>query len=137
MTYKHLTQEERYQIHALKRQNISLARIGAELQRDRSTISRELKRNAGPTGYKPALAHRQARSRQCERRNADHFSTEQWRHVHAYLRLHLSPQQCSGRLKLEKAISISPECIYQHAYQDKAAGGSRTSVELIISLRKP
>jgi len=39
MTYKHLTQEERYQIHALKRQNISLARIAAELQRDRSTIS--------------------------------------------------------------------------------------------------
>jgi len=39
MNYKHLAQEERYQIHALKRQNISLARIAAELQRDRSTIS--------------------------------------------------------------------------------------------------
>ena len=45
MTYTHLTQDERYQIHALKRQNISLARIGAQLQRDRSTIARELKRN--------------------------------------------------------------------------------------------
>ena len=127
MTYKHLTQEERYQIHALKRQNISLARIAAELQRDRSTISRELKRNAGPSGYKPALAHKQARSRQCERRNARHFSADHWRHVDAYLRLHLSPQQCSGRLKLEKAISISPECIYQHAYQDKAQGGDLVS----------
>lgn len=39
MNYKHLAQEERYQIHELKRQNISLARIAAELQRDRSTIS--------------------------------------------------------------------------------------------------
>ncbi|MBP8285781.1 MAG: helix-turn-helix domain-containing protein, partial [Rhodoferax sp.] len=38
MTYKHLTQEERYQIHALKRQSISITRIAAELQRDRSTI---------------------------------------------------------------------------------------------------
>lgn len=76
---------------------------------------------------KPALAHKQARSRQCERRNARHFSTEQWRHVDAYLRLHLSPQQCSGRLKLEKATSISPECIYQHAYQDKARGGDLVS----------
>ena len=56
MTYTHLTQDERYQIHALKRQNISLGRIAAELQRDRSTISRELKRNIGPTGYKPVDA---------------------------------------------------------------------------------
>ncbi len=38
MNHKHLAQEEQYQIHALKRQNISLARIAAELQRDRSTI---------------------------------------------------------------------------------------------------
>jgi IS30 family transposase len=127
MTYTHLTQDERYQIHALKRQNISLARIGAELQRDRSTISRELKRNAEPHGYKPAVAHKQARARQCERRNAVCFSAEQWRHVQAYLRLYLSPQQCSGRLKLEKAITISPESIYQHAYRDKAKGGDLVS----------
>ena len=127
MTYKHLSQEERYQIHALKRQNISLACIAAELQRNRSTISRELKRNVGPTGYKPAQAHQQARSRQCRRRNARHFSAAQWQHVHVYLRLHLSPQQCSGRLRLEQAISISAECIYQHAYQDKAAGGDLVS----------
>ena len=127
MTYTHLTQAERYQIHALRRQNISLACIAAELQRDRSTISRELKRNAGPSGYKPALAHKQARARQSERRNARCFSAEQWRHVQAYLRLYLSPQQCSGRLKLEDAITISPESIYQHAYRDKAQGGDLVS----------
>jgi IS30 family transposase len=97
------------------------------LQRDRSTISRELKRNGGPTGYKPVVAHKQARSRQCERRNARHFSAEQWRHVRTYLRLYLSPQQCSGRLKLERAITISPEAIYQHAYRDKAQGGDLVS----------
>ena len=127
MTYTHLTQAERYQIHALRRQNISLACIAAELQRDRSTISRELKRNAGPSGYKPALAQKQARARQCERRNAYQFSAEQWRHVQAYLRLYLSPQQCSGRLRLEGAITISPESIYQHAYRDKAQGGDLVS----------
>ncbi len=119
MTYKHLTQEERYQIHALKRQKISVTRIAAELQRDRSTISRELKRNAAPSGYKPALAHKQARARQCARRNARCFSAEQWGHVEAYLRLYLSPQQCSGRLKLEEAIT--------NAYRDKAQGGDLVS----------
>ena len=127
MTYQHLTQNERYQIHALRRQNISLVCIARELQRDRSTISRELKRNGGPRGYKPAVAHAQARSRQCQRRNARCFSPQQWRHVNAYLRLHLSPQQASGRLKLEQAICISPESIYQHAYRDKAKGGDLVS----------
>lgn len=127
MTYTHLTQEERYQIHALRRQNISLARIAADLQRDRSTISRELKRNATPGGYKPAAAQKKARALQCQRRNARQFTAQQWSHVDAYLRMHLSPQQCSGRLKLEKALHISPECIYQHAYQDKANGGDLVS----------
>lgn len=127
MNYTHLTQDERYQIHALRRQGVSLARIAAELQRHSSTISRELTRNAGEAGYKPVAAHNQARTRQCARRNAKQFSPEQWAHVHAYLRLHLSPQQCSGRLKLEQAITISHECIYLHAYQNKTEGGDLVS----------
>ena len=77
MTYTHLTREERYQIHALRRQNISLAVIAAELNRSRSTITRELKRNAGVQGYKPARAHEQARTRQRARRNARQFSAQQ------------------------------------------------------------
>jgi IS30 family transposase len=127
MNYTHLTQDERYQIHALRRQGVSLARIAGELQRHRSTISRELARNAGEAGYKPVCAHTQARTRQCARRNAKQFSPQQWSHVHAYLRLHLSPQQASGRLKLEKAIVISHECIYLHTYQNKAQGGDLVS----------
>ena len=75
MTYKHLTREERYQIHSLKRHGVSLARIAAELSRNRSTISRELQRNAGSTGYKPAQAHDKALARQRDRHNAQHFST--------------------------------------------------------------
>jgi IS30 family transposase len=127
MTYTHLTQDERYQIHALRRQGVSLARIAAELERSRSTITRELKRNAGTAGYKPAHAHVCARKRQCDRRNARQFSVQEWAHVHTYLRLHLSPQQASGRLKLEKAITISHECIYLHAYQNKNEGGDLVS----------
>ena len=124
MTYTHLTQDERYQIHTLKRQGITLAAIAAELMRSPSTISRELKRNAGPLGYKPTLAHQAARTRQTERRNAHAFSPQQWGHVDSYLRLDLSPQQVSGRLLLERALRISHECIYQHVYRDKAQGGS-------------
>ena len=123
MTYTHLTQDERYQIHTLKRQGIKLACIASELLRSPSTISRELKRNSCPLGYKPAMAHQTARTRQTQRRNAHEFSSQQWSHVEAYLRLDLSPQQVSGRLLLEQALLISHECIYQHVYQDKAQGG--------------
>jgi transposase, IS30 family len=136
MTYTHLTQNERYQIHALKRQGISLGRIAAELLRSPSTISRELQRNSCPLGYKPSLAHKAARTRQVERRNALEFSPHQWSHVHAYLRLDLSPQQVSGRLLLEQALLISHECIYQHVYQDKAQGGSLVSLLRCQKVRK-
>ena len=45
MTYKHLNQTARYQIHSLKRQGTALACIATELTRSPSTISRELKCN--------------------------------------------------------------------------------------------
>jgi transposase, IS30 family len=127
MTYKHLTREERYQIHTLKRQGASLGCIAAELGRTRSTISRELQRNTGAKGYRPAQAHDKALARQRERRNAQHFSCEQWVDVEALLRLSLSPEQVSGRLRLEKALCISTESIYQRAYRDKAQGGDLVS----------
>lgn len=127
MTYKHLTREERYQIHTLRRQGVSLGCIAAELGRNRSTISRELQRNSAPTGYKPASAHDKAMARQALRRNAQHFSADQWAHVEGLLRLFLSPQQVSGRLRQEQALCISTESIYQRAYRNKAQGGNLVS----------
>ncbi|EHL23921.1 integrase catalytic subunit [Acidovorax sp. NO-1] len=50
--------------------------------------------------------------------------------MHRYLRLELSPEQVSGRLRLEGVLTISHECIYQHIYDDKRKGG-----ELIKHLR--
>ena len=127
MTYKHLTREERYQIHTLKRQGVSLGCIAAQLHRNRSTISREIQRNSAATGYKPARAHDRALARQRDRRNAQHFSAAQWAHVEGLLRLSLSPQQISGRLRLERALCISTESIYQRTYRDKAQGGDLVS----------
>ena len=127
MMYTHLTREERYQIHALRRQGISCARIAAELNRHRSSISRELKRNGAQPGYTPARAHVKARARQSGRRNASEISAEQWRHVETYLRLWLSPQQVAGRLRLEGAFCLSHEAIYQRIYQNKRSAGDLAS----------
>jgi IS30 family transposase len=123
MNYAHLTREQRYQIHALRRQSLSCARIGAEVGCHASTVSRELKRNVSKRGYRPAAAHNKARSRQTLRRNARAFSAAQWAHVTHYLRLRLSPQQVAGRLKAEGALNISHEAIYRFVYRDKAHGG--------------
>ena len=128
MNYKHLTQEERYQIQSLKQEGVSTTGIAAELGRSRSTITRELQRNAGPRGgYAASTAHTQARTRQCARRNARQISPQHWSHANVYLRLYLSPQQVSGRLKLEHGIGISTETLYEHVYRDKAQGGDLVS----------
>ncbi len=42
MSYTQHTREERYQIYILKKAEYSLAQIAALLERDKSTISREL-----------------------------------------------------------------------------------------------
>jgi IS30 family transposase len=45
MTYRQLTQEERYRITALRMCRCSRAEIARQLQRHPSTIGRELRRN--------------------------------------------------------------------------------------------
>lgn len=127
MNYTHLTREERYQIHVLRRQGLSCADIARELLRHRSTISRELNRNATPQGYRPAQAHDTARARQCQRRNARQFCEDEWKHVSHYLRASLSPEQAAGRLRVEQALHISPETIYQYVYENKRLGGDLVS----------
>jgi IS30 family transposase len=58
MTYTHLTQAERYQIEILRKAKHKQSDIAALLGRDKSCISRELRRNRGQRGYraKPANA---------------------------------------------------------------------------------
>lgn len=109
MNYTHLNQEERYQIHALRRANIALTQIASELGRSVSTISRKLKRSKSARGYKPAHAHTLASARQSDRRNAVQFSCQQMALVQGYPRLELSPQQIAGRLKQEGLLRISTE----------------------------
>jgi hypothetical protein len=55
--YAQLTQEERYQIMGLLKAGYNLSEIARETGRHRSTISREIGRNSGKRGYRPAQAH--------------------------------------------------------------------------------
>ena len=62
--YQHFSLEDRYTIAQHRAAGKSIRQIAAALDRSPSSISRELKRNAGSSlGYKPAYAGEQARAR--------------------------------------------------------------------------
>ena len=69
--YTQLTQEERYQIEALMKAGKSLSEIARILERSKSTISREVRRNKDLKEYRPKQAHRFAierRTAKCSKR---------------------------------------------------------------------
>lgn len=57
MCYTQRTQEERYQSYILKKAGKTQTEIAGLLERDKGTISRELRRNHGLKGYRPKQAH--------------------------------------------------------------------------------
>lgn len=120
--YTQLTQEERYQIHALLKAGLDQTEIAMVLKRHKSTISREIRRNSGLRGYRPKQAQRLADERR-QTRVKPRISTSSWSTVERLLREDWSPEQISLWLKEESNVAISHEWIYQFILQDKAAGG--------------
>ena len=123
MAYQQLTQEQRYQIHAFLKAAFSQSYIARELGLDKSTISRELKRNRGQRGYRPKQAQQFADARRKAKANATRITAETWQRVEADLRKDWSPEQVSGARKAQGESAPSPERIYQYVYADKQQGG--------------
>ena len=122
MSYTQLTREQRYQIYALLQAGRKLSEIGIIIGCHKSTISRELRRNAGRKGYRPKQAHEIALSRRCLGHRT-RITQVTWHRVELLLQLQWSPEQIQGRLRLEKQQTVSPEWIYQYIYADKRRGG--------------
>ena len=127
MNYKHLTEEERYQIDDLKREGLSQNKIAKKLGRSRSTLSRELRRNKGERGWRPRQAQLKAVDRLVARgaNNAKKADEAAWRYAEKHLTEdQWSPEQITGRLELESMESISHETIYQRILENRKAGGT-------------
>ena len=124
-TYAQLTQEQRYQIYALKKMGHNQTEIAYVLEVHKSTISRELHRNAGQRGYRP----QQAQSLAMERRpkSVPRIPAETWGLVEKLLRQDWSPEQISGRLKKEQGQCISHEWICRYVREDKRSIFQRRS----------
>ena len=120
--YHHLTHDQRCQIYILKERGDLPSSIAKVLKVDRSTISRELKRNTGQKGYR----HKQADQKAKERRvsHPRKITPENILIIEEKLKEKWSPVQISGRLKKQGVISVSHETIYKHIWEDKKRGGS-------------
>ena len=123
--YHQVTQDTRSQIYALKTSGHSQNSIAEKLGFDRSTISRELRRNKGGRGYRPLQANEMAVARRsiASRKKKKWTPELQARVITELKTTDASPEQISGRLKRE-GILISHESIYQFIWDDKKAGGA-------------
>ena len=122
MSYKQLTQEERYQICAQKKAGHDHATIAGIIDRNPGTISWELRRNRGLKGYRPQQAHNLALRRRYDKAQP-RIGSQVWQLVEALIREEWSPEQVVGRVEMEQGVSISHEWIYQYIYADQRSGG--------------
>jgi IS30 family transposase len=122
--YSQLTQEQRYQISALRKagkfQNYIADIIGVH----KSTISRELRRNHGKQDYWPQQAHKRALNNRRQAKKYVKFTAELATIITEKILLDWSPDQVSGYLKKENIAKISHERIYQFLLVDKKTGGA-------------
>ena len=123
MAYTHLAMEERYHIYSLSVQGFGPTAIAVELRRDKSTVSRELRRNRGRRGYRAKQAHAFAAIRKLQTRNGPRVSRAAWEAARVHIVDGCSPEQASKRMKRDGSGNISHQTIYQRIYADKAAGG--------------
>ena len=121
--YAQLTQEQRYQIYALKKTGHNQTEIASVVGVHKSTVSRELKRNRGGRGYRPKQAHEKAIERGSDKVKP-RLKASDWNCIEDLIKLDWSPDQIASRLGREKEIQVSHEWIYQHIYADKRSGGN-------------
>jgi IS30 family transposase len=123
MSYTQLTKEARYQISALVKAGQTQTQIAMNIGCHKSTVSRELTRNRTKTGYWPGHAQLAAQRRR-RQSHQPRLSPAPWHTVECLLAQDWSPQQITGRLRLERQPSVSPELIYLHIYADQRRGGT-------------
>jgi IS30 family transposase len=123
MSYTQLTRGQRYQISILLKAGHNQTCIANLVDCHKSTISRELRRNSGQRDYHPVQANKFARQRQ-RAAYRPRISSETWQQVELLLGQQWSPEQITGRLRLESQPIVSHERIYLYVYADKRRGGT-------------
>jgi IS30 family transposase len=112
-----LTLADREEVGLGVRAGDSFTSIAARLGKAVSTISREVARNGGRTGYRAWRAHQQAHERARRPKTPKLSRPRLAARVTAWLKQWWSPQEIAGRLRIEFAedpmMQVSHETIYQ------------------------
>ena len=119
---EHLTEMQRYKISWMLEKKYSKTQIASELGVSRSTIHRELRRNRNRNSkvYDPALAHEKYRKRMRDKPKRVRFSEEMRQLAREKLEKELwSPEQISGRCRLEGIDMVSHETLYRWIYNGR------------------
>jgi transposase, IS30 family len=120
---RYLSEDDRVHIADRRRAGATMRLIADELGRDRSTISRELRRNAHPGSgdYRPHAAHRRAQARRLRPKQAKIAANPHLRRaVQAGLDRRWSPEQIVRRLRRDfpdqPGMHVTHETIYRALY---------------------
>jgi IS30 family transposase len=114
MNQRHLTILERESIFKFLALGYSKSKIALKLSRSRSTITREIKRNTVNGEYSPSIAQEvyQHRKSNCGTKNKLNDSVLLI-DIQEKLELGWSPEQISGRAKLDNKYEVSFKTIYR------------------------
>ncbi len=123
---KHLTVAQRYTISVMKQKGYTQKQISELIGKDKSTISRELRRNCDGRSkeYRHDLAQRKCDQRHHTKPKKVRFTEQIREYVDILLRKDYSPEQIVGVAKRYNMDCVSHERIYQYIWADKKAKGS-------------
>jgi IS30 family transposase len=124
MSYRQVTERERYIISFALARGVSKVAIARELNRSRSTIQREISRNTLRTGhYRPYIAHQISGYRRKQSRRKSYFTKLEWALVYDRVREEWSPEQIAARLDREGVVKMHFASIYREIKRNKRKGG--------------
>lgn len=124
INYKRLSDLEREEISRMLSQKCSFRSIAKVLNRNVSTISREIKAGScNKYSYRAVKAHNRAKRNSSHRKAGKYRLNDDlrlWVYIYRKLKKKWSPRQIAEELKidypLDMAMRISPEAIYTYIY---------------------
>ncbi len=124
MSYTQLTQGERYHIQYLSR-HCTVTEIAKQLNRHKSTISREIRRHRTQgQQYSAEKAQRQSRTIKQRKRQPYKLDSQLIQHIDTLIRRKLSPEQVCAYLCKHHQITLHHSTIYRYLRQDKSNGST-------------
>ena len=122
---KHITREQRYAISMMLQTPMTKKEIAEAIGIDKSTVYREIKRNcdARNCNYSMELAQRKADKRKAQKRHKEVLTEQIKKRIIKLLKKGYSPEQITGRSRLDGISMVSHETIYRWIWKDKRSGG--------------